>query len=277
MPLRLALLSDLHIDIRRRRLIREGATEAEADAMMAALQTEVRAAAAGADLAFVLGDVCEGLTGIAWTAETFADLPSAYVAGNHEYYRYDLRSMPQAMARAAEATPNVRFLDNAAAILEIGGRRLRVLGSTLWTDYALYDGAPAQGSMDRAAAIMYDHQRISFGAGRLFQPLDALALHREARAWLEAELARDFAGTTIVATHHAPSPQSIEPRFQGDSLSPAFGSDLEPLMHVHRMPLWLHGHTHHNVDYRVGDTRVVTHQWGYPHESPPLGVKIIEI
>ena len=32
------------------------------------------------------------------------------------------------------------------------------------------------------------------------------------------------------------------------------------------VPLWIHGHTHHNVDYTVGRTRVFTNQRGYPEE-----------
>jgi 3',5'-cyclic AMP phosphodiesterase CpdA len=276
-PIRLALLSDLHLDIRRRHLLRDGMTAEAADAAMAALQQAVRQAAAAADLVLVLGDVCEGPAGLAWVAATFRDLPALYVSGNHEFYRHDLAELPQALAQQAAASGNVRFLDNTAAEFTIRGRRLRVLGATLWTDYALYDGTPARDSMELAAARMYDHHRIAFGAGRIFQPDDALALHRRAAAWLEGELARAFPGTTIVATHHAPSPRSIEPRFQGDRMSPAFGSDLEWLMTRYRPPLWLHGHTHYNVDYRVGDTRVASHQWGYPHEGPPLGVKIVEI
>lgn len=274
-PIRLALLSDLHLDIRRRHLLRGGMSAAEADAALAALQEEVRRTAASADLTLVLGDVCEGPASLAWAATTFRDLPTVYVAGNHEFYRHNLTVLQQSFAETASGS--LHFLENRAAEFEFRGRRLRVLGATLWTDYALYDGAPAADSMEQAAERMYDHLRIAYGEEGIFQPADALALHRQSRAWLDGELARGFPGTTIVATHHAPSARSIEPRFQGDRLSPAFASDLEALMTGHGLPLWLHGHTHHNVDYRVGGTRVVSHQWGYPQEGPPLGVKILEV
>ena len=36
------------------------------------------------------------------------------------------------------------------------------------------------------------------------------------------------------------------------------------------MRLWIHGHTHFNVDYKIGQTRVVTNQRGYvdtPNET----------
>ncbi len=47
------------------------------------------------------------------------------------------------------------------------------------------------------------------------------------------------------------------------------GSDLEDLIRRFDVDLWLHGHTHHNVDYRVGDTRVVSNQRGYPDQPVP--------
>jgi hypothetical protein len=123
---------------------------------------------------------------------------------------------------------------------------------------------------------MYDHKRIAFGEG-IFRPQDALALHTQAASWLAGCLAQRDNGTTIVVTHHAPGPDSIEPRFRNDSLSPAFAADLTPLMHRYGPPLWIHGHTHYNVDYTVGPTRVVSHQWGYPAEDVAQGTRVVSI
>ena len=123
---------------------------------------------------------------------------------------------------------------------------------------------------------MYDHKRITLGDGP-FRPVDARQLHTEAAAWLKERLSSAVNGTTIVVTHHAPAPESVEPRFQNDSLSPAFASDLTDLMHHHAPGLWVHGHTHYNVDYAVGPTRVVSHQWGYPNEDVSSGSKIIAV
>ena len=134
--------------------------------------------------------------------------------------------------------------------------------------------AMAGEAMGRAEALMYDHHRINFD-GHLFRAEDAHGLHRSAMAWLSARLAQG--SDSIVITHHAPSPDSVEPRFQGDSLSPAFATDLRSMIERHTPPLWIHGHTHHNVDYRIGPTRVVTHQWGYPFEDVARGCKLIEV
>jgi len=79
---------------------------------------------------------------------------------------------------------------------------------------------------------------------RSFAPADALELHRQSRAWLEGELAKAFAGPTVVVTHHAPHPNSVESRFRADPVTPAFVSDLSLLIERWQPHLWIHGHTH---------------------------------
>ena len=65
-------------------------------------------------------------------------------------------------------------------------------------------------------------------------------------------------------THNAPSGRSIDAEHAGKSLSASFASDLESLITESGIPLWIHGHTHNNVDYHVGATRIYTNQRGYP-------------
>lgn len=36
-----------------------------------------------------------------------------------------------------------------------------------------------------------------------------------------------------------------------------------------RAAFWIHGHTHHNVRYTIGDTTVITNQRGYPDDPVP--------
>lgn len=42
-----------------------------------------------------------------------------------------------------------------------------------------------------------------------------------------------------------------------------FVCDVEPLVAAAQPKLWIHGHTHESVDYRVGRTRVVCNPHGY--------------
>lgn len=276
-PLKIAILSDLHLDIRRRHLLREGYTEDETGTRMLALQRSASEAAVEADLVVLAGDICEGVDGIEWGAETFAGKPVMYVAGNHEFYRHEYGALLRRLREAAEGTANVRFLENDCIALELRGTSLRILGCMLWTDYRLYGEALAGESMARAGNFLLDHQRIRWHGEDFFQPDNALALHQASREWLAAELAKPWQGKTVVVTHHAPSELSTAPQFRGDSLSPAFASDLSALMQANAPALWVHGHTHHNVDYRIGPTRVLAHQWGYPRENMTTDVKIVTL
>jgi Icc-related predicted phosphoesterase len=45
-------------------------------------------------------------------------------------------------------------------------------------------------------------------------------------------------------------------------------SDLHQV--EHQPLLWIHGHIHHNSDYRVGDTRVIANPRAYP-DKPNRG------
>ena len=78
---------------------------------------------------------------------------------------------------------------------------------------------------------------------------DSAKIHAASVRWLVRQMSRHDASRTIVVTHHAPSSRSIAPRQAADVLSAAFASDLNSLIRASRIPLWIHGHTHYNVDY----------------------------
>jgi hypothetical protein len=42
---------------------------------------------------------------------------------------------------------------------------------------------------------------------------------------------------------------------------------LDYLIERSGVPLWVHGHTHFNVDYQIGSTRILTNQRGYPSQT----------
>lgn len=144
--------------------------------------------------------------------------------------------------------------------------RVRFIGCTLWTDYRLL-GTPKP-SMVFAGQELNDHRLIRYreegGHYSRFMPWHAAAEHRLDLAFIRSELGKPHDGPTVVVTHHAPHPQSIQPRHQGSALSPAFVSDLSALIEDFQPELWIHGHDHGSHDYRVGRTRIFANQAGYP-------------
>jgi Icc-related predicted phosphoesterase len=125
--------------------------------------------------------------------------------------------------------------------------------------------------MANAEGRLNDHRVIAWRMlprYEAFTPLKALDLHERSREWLRRKLAEPFDGQTVVVTHHAPHPLSVNPRWKGSSLNPAFASDLSELIDLYRPALWVHGHMHDSADYPAGETRVICNPKGYHNENP---------
>ena len=72
----------------------------------------------------------------------------------------------------------------------------------------------------------------------------------------------------VIVTHHAPSPYSIDEKYEGSLLNAAFASDLNQFIVEHpQIRLWAHGHVHNPCDYILGETRVVCCPFGYNNEN----------
>ena len=190
--------------------------------------------------------------------------PVIYVPGNHEFYNHEMKSeLTRGQAAADEA--GIHMLNRRAVIIE----GVRFIGAILWTDYRLL-GTPKP-SLIAAGNEMNDHSLIRYredsGHVARFMPWHAAAEHRKDLACLREQLDRHHSGPTVVVTHHAPHPGSVQPRFRGGSLSPAFVSDLGWLIEATKPELWILWHDHGNHDYQVGQTRVFANQAGYPHRG----------
>ncbi len=214
-----------------------------------------------ADVVILAGDIDIGENGLKWIEENFAAGPVVYVLGNHEFYGQGLPVLYKSLIQDSVGT-NVHILENGA--FEVGN--VVFLGATLWTDFAL-DGNPAL-SETVAALDMADFTQIRFGQEyRKFRPSDARELHARSLRWLD-EAIKQYAGRKIVVvTHNAPSPRSIDKKYEGNPLNPAFASRLDDFIAEREIALWVHGHIHHCSDYQIGKTRVIANTRGYPGEN----------
>jgi len=206
----------------------------------------------GADVLVLAGDIQEATKAV----EVFGEwpVPVLYVAGNHEFYGH-WWEQTRVDIRPACAGTSITYLDNDA--VELGG--VRFLGCTLWTDFQLR-GFTRQQWMHEVGQGLNDYWRIATQEGVL-RPDQTLEDHERSRRWLEQELAKPFAGETVVITHHGPHPLSVHPRYLGNPTNAGFVSDLTPLLF--KTNLWLHGHVHDSFDYEVGGCRVVANPAGY--------------
>lgn len=249
------------------------------------------------DAVVLAGDIHNpGHKAVHWAQRdsTFGGKPVLLVAGNHEFYGYQMGRELEEMKKAAHDS-NVHLLDRSSVVVD----GVRFLGATLWTDFALPVGNESepvdyQEESDVARALaaanryVTDFRRIQLAdpsiprhrgepeKRRLLRAEDTLAMHHVDRDWLRRELEAGHSSPTVVITHHAPHRRSVAKRYRSDWVTPAFVSDLpktffagEPMWVAGRKQdvggpiLWVHGHTHTAFDYEVGGCRVVSNPRGY--------------
>jgi predicted phosphodiesterase len=217
-----------------------------------------------ADVLVLAGDIGTKLIGLE-QALTSCEIPVVYVAGNHEYYGAAIAKLTDEL-RITARNSQVYFLENGELILD----DVRFLGCTLWTDFSILGLENRALAMWQAEQQMADYRLIrrSPDFSRL-RPTDTASLHVESLNWLKRQLEIPFEGRTVVVTHHAPSAKSFNPKYKTDFVSAAFASNLEHLMDEFEIDVWIHGHTHHNVDFVHGSTRILSNQRGYPDERVP--------
>jgi len=216
-----------------------------------------------ADVIVLAGDIDKGNKGVYWARETFPDKLILYVPGNHEFYGTQ-RLETLRLLRIAGQQTGVQILDEDEVVL--GG--VRFLGCTLWTDYLLFGGAKKSAAISVGKRWLNDFKVIREGDAVPFQspaesftPARSIELHEQSLAWLKARLNEPFDGKTVVVTHHLPSKQSVVERFKDSLLSACFASELDYMFG--KMDMWIHGHTHDNLDYEVNGTRVICNPRGY--------------
>lgn len=210
-----------------------------------------------ADLVVLAGDIARPRQAVAWALRL--EKPVLYVPGNHEFYGASLDGALQELQQLCHGT-QVQVLDRGEVVID----GVRFLGAMLWSDFRLFPGREQEAKAE-AQRLVRDFSRIRLHAEgeALFTPDDCAALFARDSAWLQQRLAAPFDGPTVVITHHAPTRQSVHPRFAESLLSACFVSDAAQLMDGQRVQLWIHGHTHDSFDYDCKGTRVVCNPRGY--------------
>lgn len=192
-----------------------------------------------------------------------------YVLGNHEFYRREYHEVIQYWKDIEAQIDNLHVLHNET--LELDGARF--LGTTLWTDMNNANWH----DMQAAKLVMrdYDSVRIITDTctkkhrykdklvGRTLTPEDTVAFHAEAMAFLDAELSKEFDGTTNVITHHSPSTSLLEDVYRDSKVNSAFHANCDRLFTQYDIHNWFYGHTHHATQKVLGNTSVYSNPRGY--------------
>ena len=167
-----------------------------------------------------------------------------------------------------------------------------ILGTTLFTDFALYGEEHIEEAKKYAKDNMNDFRVVTVAGHRnytkdengkwdkgwkprteewetrLFTPQDHAYYFDHSLNFLKDKVEEYKDSPIIIVTHHAPTPYAISPQYAGSMLNPAFASNLnEFIVNNPQIRLWCHGHVHNKSDIILRQTRVVCDPFGYNNEN----------
>lgn len=245
--------------------------------------------------------------------ECCARFPSViYIAGNHEHYHGDYAKSIGIIRSNLGYLVNLHVLDKESVILNDH----LFIGGTLWTDMNKEDAStlrhikgymndyriiqnsneivnyktfenkdkPVGMTDEEWLALPYESRVVAKFATRpaKFSPEDSVRDHKAMLEFIKTTIKDNPTMPVVVVGHHAPSKQSVKPRYEGDVLvNGAYSSDLTDFILNHpRIRVWTHGHTHDQFDYMIGSTRIVCNPRGYigyEYQADEFKLKFVEV
>jgi len=183
-----------------------------------------------------------------WASENYRQV--LVVPGNHEFYKfYDLQMMTDGLE--GEIRPNVHYYYNNVVNIDDTDFIL----STLWSHIEDADAPYTE-------QCVTDFRRIMYG-DRILTYQDFNQVHKRCFQFIKRAMEESTAKHMIVVTHHVPSFQLCATEFAGSRLNGAFTVELEDFIKSSGADYWIYGHSHRNIDKRIGMTQCVSNQLGY--------------
>lgn len=178
--------------------------------------------------------------------------------GNHDFYQYrfDAEDRLSEFADAAGA----EYVNRKVVELE----DTRFICATLWTDMELGPGRTR--NIHHIPTRMNDYRAIRHaGAGyRRLWPEETIRTHKNDLDFIAGELAKPFAGRSIVVTHHAPHPDVLND--YKEDLDAAYASDLSAFIKTNKPDAWSFGHCHDARSITVEGCSLENVSLGYPDD-----------
>jgi len=232
-----------------------------------------------------------------------------YVAGNHEHYDGDFATTYTKLKANLAYLPNLHVLDRECFTLD----DVTFVGGTMWTDMNNRDpltmfhiksmmndfrgvsnsnrvvtrkvplykkGEDGQYLKNEKGLYIQDGMKHSESPA-MFSPEDAVEEFEKFTQYL-ASVTAGLDKKCVVVTHHTPSHQSVAPYYKADQLmNGGYHSNLDEfIMDKPNLKLWVHGHTHEDFDYLIGETRVVCNPRGYikyEARAANFKLKVVEV
>lgn len=238
-----------------------------------------------ADVLLLAGDICvisdlrEAFCGTLCydnAKEFFIDVSAKYkwvlwCFGNHEYYGSTLQEVKVTATKFFRelGLDNIIFGSVGCVMIE----DVKFVFATLWTDIN------KRNPLSMMSNTMNDYFEIDvlghdfMEGNKRLTPLDTTDIHDYHRKYLiERVQGHD---KVVVMTHHAPSTLSDKSGLARSTSPYYYCTDMvDFVLDNPQISYYIHGHTHEDVDYMFGETRVMTNQRGYPQGFLSKGFEI---
>lgn len=190
------------------------------------------------------------------------------IPGNHEFYKlFDIDKLYNGWSYSIRK--NITCYYNAVIPLSAD---TTLIATTLWSKISMQDACATESAIS-------DFKRIRYGN----EPLDWTRFndeHYRCVRFLKDSIARSSARHILVATHHVPSFKLLASEFKGSPLNGAFVVELGDFIEASPVEYWIYGHSHRNMDKRIGHTMCLSNQLGYVFSGEHTGFlpgKYIEV
>lgn len=209
------------------------------------------------DVLVLAGDIHVGAGAIACLLEKWAMVHDKiiYVHGNHELYHQDIWDFKHDIKHIIKANgldDKVFVLDDDFVVID----DVTFIGSTLWSQVLpnVFNRInDSQYIGDSSCQNGYDNMTAELANSFYKVGMQYIIDHVEKAST-----------KVVVVSHHAPSFESINyVRYGGDDLNSGYATESLQFMPENKVNLWIHGHTHHCVDYVKDGIHVVSNQRGY--------------
>ena len=171
----------------------------------------------------------------------YLDLPDS---GRETYKAYDIR-------------PNVKAYYNKVLHLP----DVDIIISTLWSKIEPENEYLVERGVSDFYRIKYEGHRLN---AQNFN-----AEHDRCLAFIRQAVADSCAKTKIVLTHHVPTQLCTAPEFKGSTINGAFTVELGNYIADSGIDYWIYGHSHRNIDAKIGNTQILSNQFGYLSHGEP--------
>ena len=147
--------------------------------------------------------------------------------------------------------PNVRSYYNS--VIQMGD--VDIIVTTLWAYVKPEDAYFTELAVTDFKRIVYEGEIMTFA--------EFNKEHKGCLTFLKDALEKSNARKRIVVTHHVPSFKLQNPRFAESRVNGAFVVELHDFIENQAIDYWIFGHSHYNIDLRIGDTLCTSNQLGY--------------